>query len=116
MPSQVEAEVDVLRQRLEESERRVAEILSAIEKMSNRVASLEHDSVETKIYVKQIFQMLNEIKASVHTIDQREQSTRDRSQGYWLDFFKGVMVIFISSAVTGLVTYLVYKFTGNVKP
>jgi hypothetical protein len=66
--------------------------------LKSDVAELKTNAGEMKVYISQIFTMLNDIKAQL-------DASRQKSDNQWMDFFSRLVYIVLG----GLVAYLFAK-------
>lgn len=105
---QVDLQVGLLTQKLQDTEKTIADLQGDLESLTNRVSSLERDSTETKVYIKQIFSMLEEIKATLHALNQRDISIQEKNSSQWANFFRMALGALVGVILSGFVNYLVY--------
>lgn len=105
---QIDLQVGLLTQKLQDTEKTITDLQSDLESLTNRVSSLERDSTETKVYIKQIFSMLEEIKATLHSLNQRDISMQEKNSSQWTNFFRVALGALVGVILSGFVNYLVY--------
>lgn len=105
---QIDLQVGLLTQKLQDTEKTIADLQGDLESLTNRVSSLERDSTETKVYIKQIFSMLEEIKATLHALNQRDISIQEKDSSQWTNFFRMALGALVGVILSGFVNYLVY--------
>ncbi|WAB25153.1 hypothetical protein M3_0202 [Lysinibacillus phage vB_LfM_LysYB1] len=98
-------QVQVLEERVEQLSKTVDKLETTTERLSETVSNLSQQSIETKVYVSQIFQMLEDIKSQLKSLGDKSDKNTDQDSNRWIDFFKQISFL----AIGALVTYLMTK-------
>lgn len=76
-----------------------------IDKIKDEVNDLKQNTGEMKVYITQIFSMLDDIKLQLNTLSQQGITNSQKSDNQWLDFFQRIFFLILG----GLVAYFFAK-------
>jgi uncharacterized protein YukE len=97
--------IQVLEERVEHLAQMVQKHDVQMGRLAEQVSGLSQTVTETKVYVTQIFTMLEDIKTQLRVLGERTERHGAQDSNRWIDFLKQFMFV----AVGALVTYLMTK-------
>lgn len=96
--------IQVLEERVEHLAQLVAKHDTQVGRLAEQVSGLSQTVTETKVYVTQIFTMLEDIKTQLRVIQERSDRTNHQDANRWIDFLKQFTFLVVGAIATYLLT------------
>jgi chromosome segregation ATPase len=96
--------IQVLEERVDNLSQLVSKHENQIERLNEQVIGLTQANTETKVYVSQIFTILEDIKTQLRILQDKSDRNNDSDNNRWIDFLKQIVFLGVGALVTYLMT------------